>query len=691
MKKISISLFLLVPITVFSQVSESLEKFNPVTQLDSVTVQSNIEGKTQKYGNGYTRTEKLLETIPGISLVNRGNYAQEPIIRGFSDGQTMLTLNGMHVFGACTDKMDPSTSYLEPSNLQKINLVTGPAFGIGGSSIGGGLQFILKEAQTGMLSKWTSMLSSQYEINGNMHQLLGQVHYSAQRWAVLIDALYRKANDYSPGGDKSENITKYGQWQSSQVFTINDAGKVNFSQYSKWNVHVNSVYKFSDNRVLKLDYLHDDGNNIGYPALSMDVKYARSNIMGLHYIENNANKRISYWETAAYYNKINHVMDDTKRPLDQLPMHMDMPAWSDTKGLFSQIFWELTNHQKLKIKVETYNNRWHAEMTMFPKNGGASMFMLTIPDAQRTMIGTDLEDHIHINEKWKLIAGGHLEYNKSDIFSDAGMKQLSTITTENSSTQHLLYNLYGNLQFNLSESVSTNLSISRSMRAPTLRETYALYLFNPMDNFDYIGNTNLKRESAWNIEWSWLYRTIKWNINVKAYSYFLQNYIAGILASNYNPMTESASGVKQFSNIPNATIMGMEATFQYLLSKKWTINSYNSYGYGKDNYKRALPLIQSLRSSNTLQWSPKETLQFYIENLSTIRQNHVSSFYGEKETPGFAIFHVGANKKLTFNHQIFSIGMDVRNIFNKYYFEHLDVVQLPRQGRNIQFRITYQF
>ena len=41
-------------------------------------------------------------------------------------------------------------------------------------------------------------------------------------------------------------------------------------------------------------------------------------------------EQIDNWETKLYFNTITHTMDDTKRPV--VPIHMDMPGWSDTYG-----------------------------------------------------------------------------------------------------------------------------------------------------------------------------------------------------------------------------------------------------------------------------------------------------------------------------------------------------------------------
>jgi len=53
---------------------------------------------------------EILEDNSSIQLVKRGGYAFEPVINGLTGGQTTITIDGMCVFGVCTDKMNPMTS-----------------------------------------------------------------------------------------------------------------------------------------------------------------------------------------------------------------------------------------------------------------------------------------------------------------------------------------------------------------------------------------------------------------------------------------------------------------------------------------------------------------------------------------------------------------------------------------------------
>ncbi|HRN58215.1 MAG TPA: TonB-dependent receptor plug domain-containing protein, partial [Agriterribacter sp.] len=100
--------------------------FNTSITLQEVVVQHDARlrnSREKKHGTDLqTSSDQLLESIAGINMIKRGNYAWEPTIRGLNAGQVNVTISGMAVFGACTDRMDPASSYIEPNNLQSITV-----------------------------------------------------------------------------------------------------------------------------------------------------------------------------------------------------------------------------------------------------------------------------------------------------------------------------------------------------------------------------------------------------------------------------------------------------------------------------------------------------------------------------------------------------------------------------------------
>lgn len=690
-KKLITAAIILLPISLIAQNTEKEDSVQ-TGFLQTVIIngtQSNINFNGQRY-DGQARTERLLDNIPGISLISRGNFAQEPVLRGMSDGQINVTINCMRIFGACTNRMDPATSYIEPNNIQSVQVSSGPGLEAGGTTIGGGMNFNLRQATINAPHKWSGNAGTGFETNAAARQLLGNLQYSGKRFAFLVDGIYRKAGNYTPGGNKDDNISKYGEWVKENGFSVDEKGRIKFSQYQKWNMHADALYQLSAHQLLRADYLRDEGSNIGYPALPMDVDFDRANMGSITHEYSNGDKRLSSWQTKIYYNDVHHDMNNFNRPEDEvMMMRMDMPGHSKTSCAFTQLYWKASASQKIRAKAETYINRWHATMTMDAGSGNA-MPMLTIPDAQRTVAGLDISDEIDLGNSWQFTAGMRLEYNRSSIYSSEGKMMLMDVYMDNPNKINWLYNAFLQLGYHSASPLGFDVKLARGMRAPTLKESYALYLFNNMDGYDYVGNPAIKKETSFNSELNIFYTANAFKATLKGFGYFFHNYITGFVQPDLMPQTMEASGVKQYGNIASAYIAGASLLLDWNMTSKLSFNSNTTWQTGKDKNENYLPLIAPLKTVNTITYN-MHNWRFFAAGTGAATQNNTSSFYGETRTPGYFTMNAGAAKTIAVKEQQIIIGLACNNVFNKYYYEHLDVIKLPRQGRNFIMHLTYNF
>ena len=298
------------PYLSFAQ-TEVADTVKPSVQLDEVLVvdqsapQSELGFYQSTRQNGI---ENIIERMPGLSLIRRGNYAPDVVVHGMRNEQVGITIDGMQVFGACTDRMDPITSYVETNNLEEVNSTSsGVNKGCHSANIAGGLDLKLKDPYFG--GGWGGMAGGGYVANGNGYNGLLNLNYGNQKFAANINSVYRKQSNYTDGN---------GQ-------------EVLYSQFEKINLAANFRYRISPNNVLRLSLIEDDAYNIGYAALPMDVAFAKASLVGLTstWYFNGFFEEVS---AKAYYNYINHAMDDSQRP--DVPIRMDMPGTSHTLGGF---------------------------------------------------------------------------------------------------------------------------------------------------------------------------------------------------------------------------------------------------------------------------------------------------------------------------------------------------------------------
>lgn len=298
--------------------------------------------------------DELLESSTKINMIKRGAYAWEPSLHNMTLERLTVTIDGMHIFEACTDKMDPITAYVDSPNLSEAQIGSGQQASEFGNTIGGGINLKLNRGDF-LSEAWKGTIESGYESNNRMYVFGERTSFSSSSFYLDATASYRKADNYKSGGNK----------------------EVLYSQFTKYNASLNTGWKLEEGKSLHSSFIYDEAKDVGYPALTMDVSLARAFIGSLSYEQKKLWSSFTNWETKAYFNTIKHVMDDTTRPY--VYINMDMPGWSDTFGFYSKANLLKKKHNLL-FKIDGYYNRSLAEMTMYPHDPNeALMFMLTLP------------------------------------------------------------------------------------------------------------------------------------------------------------------------------------------------------------------------------------------------------------------------------------------------------------------------
>lgn len=639
--------------------------------LDAVTVgnRTPLLADTQKEGMETTAvpTDKILERTPGIQMIRRGNYGWEPSIRSLNAGQISITIDGMHMFGACTDRMDPVSSYVETGNISRIATNFGPGFDNYGGGIGGGVNFRLQEAATGAAKRISAVYGTGYETNARAAQTFGSLQYSLKRFAVAANGTFRRASNYRAAN---------GQ-------------EIPFSQYGKWNVGLSAKYDLNGQNSISLSYIQDEGWNIGYPALTMDVAYANAKIASLTHHYHSNGKKLVHVKNKIYYNRINHAMDDTKRPPEQVVMHMDMPGRSWTAGFYSEGLYVPNTKHVIKGRVSGYLNRLSANMTMYPA-GASPMYMYTIPDAQRIFLALDLADNIQLHKKVTLDINTTLSFIYSSLYSRSGKEQVSGIQQGNPVRTDFLFNVGTGLVWRPRKHVGISGNIMLANRAPSLQEYYAFYIYNRLDGYDYLGSGGLRPERSVNTElrvWfdhEWL------RMEVAGFSYFLFDYIVGRVLPGYDVMTIGGNGVKQYTNIKKATLSGGEASLRIRFGKNIDFFSINTLTYGTDGDGFALPLVAPYQTVNGVQVDIKGYHARFELETATAQQHISKERYGETPTPGYTIVNLSARKSYRLKKHEIIAAVRIDNLFDTYYYRHLDIMKIPRPGRNIACSLTFK-
>lgn len=642
----------------------TLEESLPSSEV--INVNESLQDSEDMLGSFYINSgsnsiDELISNLSGMNVVRRGNFGGEPVIRGMNSDRMRITLNGMKIQAACTDKMDPVTSYAEIGNLKSISVTKGSSESDHCSNSCTGIDMSLKEAETKSKFTLSGNLDAGYLSVSEGQKYEGRLNLGSPRFGTSFNAAYRSGNDYTSGSGE----------------------KIEHSGFNKVNASNTSIYKFDNSHSLTLDLLYDYAWDIGYPALTMDVKNAEAIVTGLHYEGDDLSPLLDALQARVYFNKVTHVMDDSQR---NNRIKMDMPGWTETFGGFvTSRLNILSDMYDLKLDASVSDAR--AEMTMYAP-GSQPMYMETWPDVRKQEYtltaanGRALSEALTLNLR---ISGGVVD---SKVRSSFGMAELKIFYPDFSGTDNRFTGAgSADLRKQFGKFFNAGITYALSVRPLTVSEQFAFYIFNRIDSYDYVGNPYLKNETSNQIEFSLNFLNDRFNVTTSFFGYFFSNYIVGKVEPSYSPMSEFAEGVKVYGNIPSASILGFEQSAEAKAGNNLTFVNSIQFTYGTDNEGEFLPQMPPLSGTFSARYEKDEIL-VQGETVWAAAQRNVNEAYGEGTSPSFAVFNLRTSYRFF---DVMTLDAGIENILDAEYYEHLDWQKIPRPGRNFYAALKYDF
>lgn len=630
--------------------------------LDAVQIitKKNAKDNNQKPLMGI---DGYLEANKSINMIRRGAYAWEPFLNGMSSERSVITIDGMRIYGACTDKMDPVTSYVEVTNLSRASIHSGQSGSFGGSSIAGSLDLVRRKGSFGEKKLGGTVFTGFESVN--YHKIGGaSFAFSSPKFFSDIDFTFRDAGNYKAGG----NI------------------EVAHSQFTKYNASAIMGYSINEHQEIEASIIYDLATNIGYPALPMDVSSARAFIGSLEYVRHHLSPGIGLWKTKVYYNNVKHIMDDSERP--DVPIRMDMPGWSNTMGLYSFIQGKSKKHL-WKTNLNGHINNSLAEMTMYPANpNNPPMFMLTWPDVSTYYADISFEDYILFAEKIKFTLNTGFALHNNIVNSEFGLNSLKIFYPEMlASKTRLLKRLAASFIYEPNQ-WDFIIGAEYGERAPNVSEGYGFYLFNSFDKYDYIGNPLMKNEKSANVNTKISFKSQRFTSKFSAAWFYIQDYIIGLPNANYYPMTIAANGIRVYEQIPNANIFNTSLEATWAMHKHWVWSSGVSYRRGMGAQVGKLPLIQPFSYTSSLLFTSK-TVDVEAKITGAAQNTDFNPNFGETQVKAYTLFDLTASKTYKWKNQNLNVKAGIENILDTYYTTFSDWNRIPRPGRNFYVNLIW--
>lgn len=641
-----------------------LETKSNIGETVLIVGERNKQAKIEKYNDFSINQpiENQLKWIEGLQLIQRGAFATEPSIRGLSDQRINVSVDGMRIYAACTDKMDPPTSYLDTENVQEIAIQRGSNSAM---ESGSGYAGIHIKTQKARFFDESYQISTGFRNPDSYRFLTFSGNQGWENQAIRTSFSYKSAHDFEAGGEK----------------------RISGSGFSKINTSINHR-ALIQNVVASTSFVYDNAWEMGFPVLLMDATRATAFMARQEW---QFVQPSTYWHAASwmyYYNQIHHKMDDYSRDVTQRSVmkNMYMPMEGKTQTFGTQIHLQGLFHTEWNTNLELIQSTANGFMLMEPLDKSISpMYLDNLADvitrelkwgfSWQKEIGTSLQ--LNLNQAFILNSVFSQDKEYVSYFEDLYNRTNSDFLRVGNTSQ---LELKWNVASNLNVLASSNYAI----RPPNHNETFSHYVYNYTDGFFYEGNPWLSNEKSWNNELQMQLQNQNSEFKLSGFYRLYDDYIAGV------PNPELSSDFYAFMNYKNvgkAHQWGFESRFITRVSRFLEIDSRISYTRGYfDDLRENMPFISPLSGLVRIQTGLK-SFQVQTTWEWATAQNHIAKTLSvEDKTKGFSLFNtelrwINLTKKVTLN-------FEIQNILDTYIVRHTSIGNLPERGRSFSVGLS---
>ncbi len=252
-----------------------------------------------------------LKAIPGFSTIRKGGTDGDPVFRGMAASRVNISIDGQQVLGGCGMRMDPPTAYVFPEAYDRIVVIKGPQTvleGPGNSAAAVRFERSVKRFDADGAKGTASALGGSF----GRTDLVGDLRGGSPRYYGQLTATRAESDDYTDGNGDDVH-----------------------SRYLRWSVNGAAGWTPDARTRLELTGARSDGE-AAYADRAMDgVKFDRENL-GLRFERTGLGRNLAEVEAQAYYNYVDHVMDNYSlrdfRPTTTMPFRSVSNPDRETTG-----------------------------------------------------------------------------------------------------------------------------------------------------------------------------------------------------------------------------------------------------------------------------------------------------------------------------------------------------------------------
>ena len=623
---------------------------------------------------------EALTKLEGVWKIRKGGIANDVVLRGFQQDNVNVLVDGVRIYGACPNNMDPPAFHVDFAELQEVKITKGPFNVKDQGSLGGVVDITSKTPAPGLRITPSLAAGSFGYYNAALTASLankkhsGLAGYSFRRSAPFLDGNGKRFTEYANYRDTYRDTTAFGI--GTAWFRFRTAP--------------------GERQRLELGYSRQRGNQVLYPYLFMDAVYDNADRLSASYHIRDLSPTLKYLRMQSYFTRVKHFMTDELRTSSVgAARPYSMATLAETRALGGRVEAQLSD---LALGFEGYRRGWNALTTM--RMSGTYGQQPSIPDVVMSVAGAYAEYRRAFFHKLWLNAGARLDGAKSEGRSSLLSTDLFWAYKGTRSLSQTNMNPSGNvwLAYSLRKDLEIFAGLGRTVRLPDPQERY--FALQRMGT-DWVGNPNLRPVRNTEVDLGLSYRIRRFSLRPTLFYSRLADYITVHNQPRINTVPSVMNAAARSYENVQARIYGGELTYSVALSRALLFSGGVSYARGAKDPNPAyfifnpnLAEIPPLRSRAALRYGTK----FFFAELEGVfaqAQGRVDTDLKEQRTPGYA----SMNFKLGVHAGKLNLAAGVDNLLDRFYYEHFSFqrdpfrsgVRVPEPGRSVFLTCSYSF
>ncbi len=634
-----------------------------------------------------TSLAESLDGMEGVTTSRVGAWGSKLSVRGLGGERLAFMVDGARVNRACTFGMDQGLATIDPSSVERVELLAGPGSTLYGSgNVGGVVNVVTRNPSLDIADG----------------QVAGEVRLGA--------------SSAIPGGTAGAGIwTRRGRFDAALQLDGQNYGdyrtptaSVAGSSYRAATLDLKGGMALTPAQRLAAQFSAYSGRDIGWPSMAGgSIPLEDRRMAALDWGWQRGRGLVDAVSARAYVQRLDHhmLMDMV------MPMGGTMPAmggatmrsttdarsYSTTSGARAQLRLRPDSRSHIDAGIEAV--QWGAEGTRWVTNsssggmGAVSSEPTTTtyhswPDVRILDLGLFAQGERQLAERFTVSAGARADHitKRADGWENASQ----TVATGNLGGRAILGAGFG-----------LRTSAGLGYRIPDPTELFGTAA-RP-DGFVYRGNPELSTEKGRTVEAGLTWDGAVHALNVHEASLSVtafRNDLTGLITPSL-VTGDSVGGkpVREYVNIQDARLTGLTSALRMDLAPAFQLRGTATYTRG-ENLQTSTPLaaIAPLTGTMTLRFAPNAEAGVLpvvadvggwieVEGRAGAEQRRNALQAGEQPTPGWSVLTLRAGARLAGT----TLSVSVDNLLDRNFREHLDPVTLFRPGRNFSVRAARGF